>query len=219
MPIFRLLRFSSLHKKLALLTSNSICKQWMKSHFVEMPLQNPIYYLYLLILSAKKFPRHAKYWLTSFLAMTWLTQDLQCCPALHCLQRRVLTTLHPRVPSHPSAHCADSLNYLSSRILGALLWCFLNCFLQAFCCKQIDISAKEAKMKVITFTETFWIWCLWIVLRFRIVLLHLTFLTSLCNAQTERKNLIPLVLFMLICQADHLVSISRYKSCLHLYTH
>ena len=39
-----------LPQKSTLLNSNSIWKQWMKSHFVEMPLQIPIYYLFIIII-------------------------------------------------------------------------------------------------------------------------------------------------------------------------
>ena len=44
----RVLRFSgSLHKKTTIPNSNSIWKQWMKSHYVDMPLQIPIYFSFI----------------------------------------------------------------------------------------------------------------------------------------------------------------------------
>ena len=43
-------------QKSTLLNSNSIWKQWIKSHFVEMPLQIPILHMYLSHLTPTTFP-------------------------------------------------------------------------------------------------------------------------------------------------------------------
>ena len=44
------------HQKPTLLNSNSILKQWMKSHLVEMPLQNPI--IIIIIICRQLFAGH-----------------------------------------------------------------------------------------------------------------------------------------------------------------
>ena len=48
------LRFSSLHKNQHFLNCDAIWKQWMRSHFMEMPLQIPIY---LIIINFSIFNR------------------------------------------------------------------------------------------------------------------------------------------------------------------